>query len=147
MTIRWWMPLAAGVTLVAIANTTLVLTALQVRPTKVAERTYAAEHQEDRLAAERAAWNALGWRLTIDPLAQGVRVAALVPTPHTATVSLWRPDDPGLDRTFTWDDPTQPLAVPLAKSGRWRLRILAEHAGQRARAETMLDTSRTPDAH
>ncbi|MEK7412568.1 MAG: FixH family protein [Planctomycetota bacterium] len=125
MTVRWWMPLVFGVSVVAIANACLIATWFRVLPTQVEAHPYRASAMEDDHRRETDGFVARGWLLTHQVDATGVTVRVAGPTTEVdgAVVRLYRPDAPGLDRTVHWTDRRQPLRLELPRRGAWDLHV------------------------
>jgi hypothetical protein len=122
MTFRWWMAPAIGVGIVALANTALIITALNVRPQKTSDRPYADSAEEDARAAERSGFRALGWRIDQEVDATGATLRLHAPGgAGPGILRLYRPDDRSADREVAWRDPAQPLRLDLPRPGVWHL--------------------------
>lgn len=122
MTFRWWMAPAIGVGIVALANTALIITALNVRPQKTSDRPYADSAEEDARAAEREAFRARGWR--VEPAVDGGGATLRLHAPGGAgpgIIRLYRPDDRASDREIAWSDTAAPLRIELPRPGVWHL--------------------------
>lgn len=121
-----WVPVA-GIALTVAFNGALILTARQVRPTRVEEHPYQASARIDDEKVRQAAFRQAGLRLATTITAGRLTLALEAPATTTlhgpATIALWRPDEPALDATIAWPDVATPIAVPLGRPGHWRLQL------------------------
>lgn len=121
-----WVPVA-GIALAVVFNVALIITAHRVRPTRVEAHPYQDSALIDAEKERSAAFVRAGLVLSATPDDQGVALRLSAPTGTTlsgsAAIALWRPDDPELDAAITWTDVTHPAAVPLSRTGRWRVRL------------------------
>jgi hypothetical protein len=121
-----WVPVA-GIALAVAFSTAMIITALRVRPTRVEAHPFQASALIDGEKERSAAFRRAGLTLAAAPGDRAVILTLGAPAGTdlrgAATVSLWRPDDPALDATITWPDVAAPVSIPLARAGRWRLRL------------------------
>lgn len=125
MSVRWWMPLVAGVGLVAIANTCLIATWFHVRPTQVEAHPYRSSAHEDERREAMTAFSTRGWALQHQVDATGVTLSLTGPPAQVeaATVRIYRPDAPHLDGDVSWLDVRSPVRVALPRPGVWDVHV------------------------
>jgi hypothetical protein len=131
---------AAVLTLVAGADSALIFAARGARLAPVEERPWLASTRIDAAKAARAAFAASGMRLVADDRGDGRLGCAILPAGSAigaATVALYRPDDPRLDRRLAWSDTATPLLVEGLRAGQWRARL--EDAAGREIAELVTE--------
>jgi hypothetical protein len=137
-----WLPfIVIGIAI--IPNAALLLTARRTGVARSEGRPWeeSRRYDEDKRAA--AAFAAAGWRLDLHPRPGGVEAVLSGGSgapPADLVLRLQRPDTAALDITQAWQDPARPLAIALARSGRWRVRL--DGGGTRALVETALDLPR-----
>jgi nitrogen fixation protein FixH len=126
----------------AIANVAIIMVANRVSPQKVEDQAYAASARFDTDKAEAEAFAAKGYRLLVtapDPMSLRLSIAGTAS--GAGEVRLYRPDAPSADHAVLWSDVAQPLILPLARQGLWRIDLrLIGSDGERLTAKAAIDT-------
>jgi nitrogen fixation protein FixH len=141
-----WVTLVA-ILLTAIPNAVLIVTARRVRPTMVEDHPYLASMHVDADKEAAAAFSDGGWAFATGTAGLQLTCSLTVPAgasrPEGASVALYRPDDPDLDRVVRWLDPGSPLVIDLARPGRWRL-LVTLRSGATALARKVVVEAHAP---
>jgi hypothetical protein len=129
---------AAVLSLVALADASLVVAARRARPSAVEERPWLASAGFDAAKAARARFAAAG--MSFEAAASGGSAVrcTLAPAGATigrATIVAYRPDDSGLDRRIAWPDSARAITFALPRAGWWRLRLESADGATVADAE------------
>lgn len=149
-TVWIWVPvfcLSVGIC----ASMALVITSRHIKPTKVEEHPYQASAHYDDDKERRAAFIHAQVQL-LHHIHQHDVILSLETPSHSsisgpAQLTLWRPDDATLDFSLTWIDPTQPMTVPLPRSGRWRIHVELPPAAEwphGASTDILIDSFQSP---
>ena len=141
-----WVPLVA-ILLTAIPNAVMIVVTHRIRPSAVEEHPYLASMHSDQDKARHAAFTDGGWALGSRTAGLQLTCTLTVPAgtarPEDASVALYRPDDPDLDRVVPWPDAGAPLVIHLARPGRWRL-LLELRSGATALAHRQVVEAHAP---
>jgi hypothetical protein len=139
---RWPWFAVVVLTLVAIADGTMVTASHLIHPGLVEDHPWLTSATIDQQKAARARFAATGARLQVTALAAGrMRCevlgapAAVITGMGALVIQLYRPDQPALDRDIPWADAAQAQVVTLGHDGFWRVHLRDIQGSEIADAE------------